>query len=411
MATYLKLTCILTSILLTNVTLMIIAPVFPLVASDRGISQMEIGLVFSASPFFSFIVSLQMAKLLTWIGNRNVATLGIFFNAVSLLGMGFSAYLDNSYFLTCNLIARAIGGFGLACIYIASLRIIQRDFKEKKEVYTSLMEAFGGMGLMLAPIYCTLTYQTIGYEGLFVFLSFPFLAFAPVYWCLTKPSTIVETSEEHEDELMMRFNKNLAVDFSMLVYGYVVLCFLEPVLSLYLNEKGVDETTIGLVFSGMTFLYTVTNFSLAYLSQHVKLERLSNIGTIICTASLVLAGPISAFLDLVWLSIAAVLLNGVGVAFGFSCILPNMIREVKYGMTSKGNFELNSLYSIGMNTGEIIGPVISGILVDTLGFAMSCAVVSCIGGALLALNSIKNRRRVLNESLLENLQNEGPVKI
>jgi MFS family permease len=347
-----------------------------------------------------------MAKLLAWIGNRNVATLGLFFNAVSILGMGFSSYLDNSLFLTCNLIARAIGGFGLACIYIASLRIIQRDFTEKKESYTSLMEAFGGLGLMLAPLYCTLTYTTIGYEGLFLFLSIPYILFMPIYWCLTKPSTIVDISEENEQDLMMRFNKNLAIDFSMLVYGYVVLCFLEPVLSLYLNEKGVDETTIGLVFSGMTLLYTVTNFSLAYLSQHVN-----KIGTIICTTSLVLAGPIASFLDLVWLSIAAVLLNGVGVAFGFSCILPNMIKEIKYGMTSKGNFELNSLYSIGMNTGEIIGPVISGILVDFLGFSLSCAVVSCIGGALLALNSIKNRKRLINESLLESLQDEGPIKI
>ena len=88
-----------------------------------------------------------------------------------------------------------------------------------------------------------------------------------------------------------------------------------------------------------------------------------------------------------------------------------MIKEIKYGMTSKGNFELNSLYSIGMNTGEIIGPVISGILVDFLGFSLSCAVVSCIGGALLALNSIKNRKRLINESLLESLQDEGPIKI
>ena len=411
MATYLNLICILTSILLTNVTLMIIAPVFPLVASERGISHMEIGLVFSASPFFSFIISLQMGKLIFWIGDRNVATLGLLLNAVSSLGMSFSFYLDNSLFLICSLIARAFGGFGLACIYIASLRIIQKDFGENKEAYISLMEAFGGLGLMTAPIYCTLSYQTIGYSGLFFFLSMFFLVFMPIYWWSTKPKALLLDIEEQEQELMMRFNKNLSIDFSMLVYGYLVLSFFEPVLSLYLYEKGLDETTIGLVFSGMTFVYTLTNFLLAYISKFIKLEKLNIVGTIICTASLVLAGPISALLDLIWLSMGAVILAGVGVAFGFSCILPNMSKEIRYGMIKKGNFELNSIYSIGMNTGEIIGPVISGILVEYLGFSLSCALVSCIGGALLTLNLVKTRRRVITDSLLESVNREGPFKV
>ena len=80
-------------------------------------------------------------------------------------------------------------------------------------------------------------------------------------------------------------------------------------------------------------------------------------------------------------------------------------------MIKKGNFELNSIYSIGMNTGEIIGPVISGILVEYLGFSLSCALVSCIGGALLTLNLVKTRRRVITDSLLESVNREGPFKV
>jgi MFS family permease len=392
-------------------TLMIIAPVFPLVASDRGISHMEIGLVFASSPFFSFIFSLQMGKLLIWMGNRNVATLGLLLNAVSLIGLAFSNYLNNSLFLVFSLFARAVGGFGLACIYISSLRIIQRDFSSKKETYTSMMEAFGGLGLMSAPIYCTLTYQTIGYSGLFLLLSLPFLLFMPVYWCIVRPAPIGSEDEGFEEDLMMRFNRNLSIDFSMLVYGYIVLCFLEPVLSLYLVQHGIDETEVGLVFSGMTLLYTLTNFSMAWLANHVKLERFSFMGTVLCASSLALAGPFAAFLDVVWVSIAAVLLCGIGVAVGFSCILPNMIKEIKSGAITKGNIEVNSLYSIGMNTGEIIGPVISGILVDYLGFSLSCALVSLLGGLLLVLNfSLRKRRRLISQSLLEDNQG-SPIKV
>lgn len=379
---FFKLASILISVLLTNVIILVIVPLFPVIAFRRGMSQTEISVLFTISQLSSFVCSFQISRIISSIGNRYTAILGLLTGAFSMLGIALGYYLSNTLFLYVSIGSRMIGGFGVACIYIASFGMIQNEFPEKSEKYTSLMEAFGGIGLMLGPLYCSLVHNFFGFSEQLIYICIAVLIFTIMYWFGTRNgSKINSESENNQLGLMMKFTRNLAIDYSMLVYGYIVLCYLEPTLGLYLLEKGVDEGTIGLVFSGLTLFYTLTNFFMSWLGNFMKLEKIISLGVLTSTTVLIIIGPIASMFNLISLILISVCFVGIGLGIGFSCTMPAMIKEIKLTKFDKKEklYELNSVYAMGLNVGEIIGPVISSLISERFGFVFSSIFIILIG--------------------------------
>jgi MFS family permease len=323
---------------------------------------------------------------------------------ISLLGMTFITSLDNIGFLALSLISRAFGGLGLACIYISNMSMISSEFPTKLESYISMMEAFGGFGLMMAPIYSTYATEEVSFSASFFFVSLGLLVFIPIYWFFTGSKTRVQeiNEEEEKEPAHVKLNKNMIIDLCILVYCYTVLCFLEPSLSLYLASRGVSDYFIGLVFTGMTCCYTMTNFIMAFLAKFFKIYKIVPYSACICTFGLLSAGPVGEFFDSVYLSIFGAIITGVGVAIAFVSVLPSIIKEA----IVIGNFEdavaedLSGLVSMGMNMGEITGPIFSGIFALFFNFSGSCFILSFAGIALIFSSLLLKTKSHKNKILM-----------
>ncbi|OMJ68095.1 hypothetical protein SteCoe_34547 [Stentor coeruleus] len=403
MVPYTKLICILLSTMLINMSIMLVLPFYPIVANERGISELMIGLVFTMTPLLSCIFSIFIGKKIETIGRRNTSCLGLLSMAISLLGMTFITSLDNAGFLALSLISRAFGGLGLACIYISNMSMISLEFPTKLESYISMMEAFGGFGLMMAPIYSTYITEELSFSASFFFISLSLLIFIPICWIFTGSKAKVQEIEEEIKEIAhAKLNKNMIIDLCILIYCYTVLCFLEPSLSLYLASRGVSDYFIGLVFTGLTCCYTMTNFIMAFLSKFFKVYKIVPYSACICTFGLLSAGPVGEFFDSVYLSIFGVIITGVGVAIAFVSVLPSIIHEA----LAIGNCEdsiaedLSGLVSMGMNMGEITGPIFSGIFALFFNFSGSCFILSFFGIALLFAHLLLKTKGHKNKILL-----------
>lgn len=387
MVTLTKLVCALSSTLLINMCLLIITPYYPIIAEDRGIGEMMIGIVFTMSPVFSCLFAVFIGKRISTFGRRNVACVGILANIFGLMGLTFCNSYDNTYFLIVSLVSRAIGGVGVACVYISSLSTISVEYPEKSEKYTSMMEAFGGLGLMLAPVYSSLTYSTLGFSGIFFSLAVILLIALPLLWSLNKPRPrpIVYVPKR---ESRVKMNRNLVLDLAVLTYCYAVLSFLEPTIGIQLTKMGVSEGAIGWVFGGMTLAYTITNFAMAWASHYIDTARLANYSGIICAISLALAGPLSQYSDQVWICILGVIFVGIGTAIAFVSVLPAMIEEItELGFDSDEDIgKITSIFSMGMNLGEISGPFASGLLSGFFGFSGSCILLCGVGLTIAITN-------------------------
>lgn len=402
MSSYSKLTCTMFSTLIANTVITIIAPVYPLVAKSRGIGEVEIGLIFSLAPLFSFLCSFKIGNLIQAIGVRNVSTLGLAASVLNMLLLILASSQENLGFLILSLIGRAIGGFGLASIYVSNMVVINRDFKTHAETYTSLMEAFGGVGLMVSPIYCTLVYEEIGLSGVFFFLLLVILIFIPINWYFICTDASSKSTIQRSVDAKLILNTNLKLDLALLVYCYIVLCYLEPTVSLFFENKGLSESQIGMIFAAMASAYTLSNFLMAWIAAYTQIRKLFWLGPLLSVIVLTITGPAAVLLGSVWMSIFGVVLIGVATAIGFSSILPSMMNETrKLGFNpSSISDQLSSTYSMGMNLGEIVGPSISGVLISNLGFSSSCGFLALCGAALLIVRFVARTKDYSKVELL-----------
>lgn len=402
MVSFTKLVCILLSTMLINMSMMLVLPFYPIVANERGISELMIGLVFTMTPLLSCASSVFVGKYIDSIGRRNMSCLGLLSMALSLFGLTFINSLDNTGFLILSLISRAFGGFGLACIYISSMSMISTDYPKKRESYISMMEAFGGIGLMMAPVFSTFATEEVSFSGSFFLFSLVLLAFMPIYWISTSSKAQVNIILAEEQPVKAKINRNMTIDLCMLIYSYTILCFLEPSLSLYLTNRGISENLICLVFTGMTCLYTITNFLMAFLSKYFEVHKIVPLSAGICTFGLILAGPLGELLDSVSVSIFGAIIIGMGVAIAFVSVMPSMLKELSmFGFNENSVAEdVSSLVSMGMNMGEIIGPIFSGVFALIFSFSGSCLVLAFVGIALTLSSLLMKNKDYSNKYIL-----------
>jgi MFS family permease len=378
---------------------MIVVPFYPIVAKDRGIEEFITGLVFMTCPFFSVLSSIQVSKIIQRIGCRSIVAIGMLSEAIALLGMTLCNSLDNVYFIILSFLSRALAGFGVACIYIANLTTISLESGDQSDSHTSMMEAFGGTGLMLAPIYASIAYSTIGFSGLFFVLGILLLFFLPFVWAFSSPMSQGKTIKK--EYIRGKFTKNMAIDLSILVYCYGTLCFLEPILGVFLLNIGMSENFIGFVFTMMTLSYTVTNFTMSYLSQYVKLKNMVCCSAGMCSFGLFISGPLGDYYQFPWIFVLGAVFVGIGVSLGFVSVLPSMLSDqLEIGLGKDSDNEISGLFSMSINLGEILGPVISGIFINLLTFNSSCSVLSLLGIILVIISKTLKTKNTNNTEVL-----------
>ena len=401
MATIIKLAFILTSTLLINISLMLLVPFYPIVAEERGISEFLVGIVFTVSPLFSCLSSFFIDKLIEKYGCRTIACMGIAAGAISMLSLSFCNAYGNVEFLAISIVSRAFEGLGIACIYISNLTVISTEYTAKSEKYNSMMEAFGGLGYIIGPLFASVTYSIIGFSGIYFVECVILLVFLPLFWVFTPP-VIHHLHIENQAKSNLKLNKNMFLDLSVLVFCYGCLTFLEPALSLALTKIEMTEDNIGLVFSGMTLAYTLTNFVMSLMSHYFDLERLLEVSAGLCVCGLLILGPIGFVFAYPFVYIIGVIFVGCGVALSFLSFLPSMFLEISnIGLDVKRNTnKLSSVFSIGMNVGEIAGPVVSGLFTGFFGFTASCITLSGIGTLLIVSHRFMKSKDFSNTQVL-----------
>ncbi|OMJ88802.1 hypothetical protein SteCoe_9189 [Stentor coeruleus] len=370
-------------------SMMLVLPFYPIIAHERGISEFMIGLVFTTLPLSSCIFSAFISKKIESVNPRSCACLGLVSMALSLLGFTFISTFDNLGFIILSLICRVIGGLGLASIYISSMSMISLNYPAKQESFISMMEACGGFGLMMAPLYSAFATKNVSFSGSYFIFSLVLMVFIPIYWNFTTSKSRIQLiNEVQKTPTKIKITKNILIDTSILIFCYTIITFLEPSMSLYLSENHISDNLISIVLSGMTFCYTITNFLMSFLTKYIKIRKLISLSATISTLGVLLAGPISIYFNTISISIIGAIITGIGAAIAFVSVLPSMIHD----MTILGYNEesivghLSSLISICMNIGEISGPILSGVLPLIFDFSIGCSILGFIGIALIFSN-------------------------
>ena len=362
------------SIFSTMMGLGIVSPIMPVFAKDLGASGIWLGIIFAGFSLSRGIFMPIIGKLSDKNGRKKYILIGLL--AYTIISL-FYLIAYNVYSLS---IIRFVHGFASAMVIpvaMAYVGEIANDGEEGKTMGKFNVSMFLGMGT--GPFLGGILHDSFGLSSVFIAMSvLSFIAFLLILFLLpdvkfknhsltNKKSNRLPFKEIMKDDIM----KGLLIFRAIGAIGRGGIMSFLPIFAALIN---INASQIGIIISVNVFLTALLQGYFGKLADKYSKTSLIIIGSFISAVALLLILHAHDF----WSLLAIDVIMGIGGAISMpaaSAITVKVGR--KFGMgASMGVF--NSAMSFGM----ILAPLISGLVMDTLGLIYIfyvAGIISVIG--------------------------------
>ena len=349
----------------------IIAPILPLYAKTFAASGLQIGMVFTAFSFSRALLAPFVGRLSDRIGRKPLIVVGLLgYAVVSVLYASASSLWQLAVFRLLQGVAAVMVG-PLAQAYVGDLIPEGREGRYMNAFYASL---FIGMGV--GPLLGGGIGAAWSYEAAFYAMAALAVVAVVLVW-LTVPM----------DQTAKRRKRNIAVEHppmrrvmandavrAMSVYVATRGFWRQSFNTFYplfaVATLGVNEAAVGIVLSTYMFAEGLLQIPFGLLADRYPRLRQIVVGSVFAPLMLI-AVP---FVGSVWAVAVLTFFMGAFSALGRSSLVA--IRT-ELGRTH-GMATLAGLQSGSFAAGQMLGPVVSGVVVDALGlfavFPLGCGV-------------------------------------
>ena len=174
--------------LLASSAYALIAPFFPLELEDKGISDANIGYIFSIYSVAIILFSPFVGRYLEFVGFSTML-----FGGLGLLGACFILFgiidrlEDPQSVLKLSLLLRFVQGIAAGMTFTTIYSIITNKYPHKKTALLGMLEATFGIGLIFGPLAGALLFNQFGFEKTFYIYGTAFLLCTFCIWYFTEP--------------------------------------------------------------------------------------------------------------------------------------------------------------------------------------------------------------------------------
>ncbi|MDJ0335908.1 MFS transporter [Salinibacterium sp. G-O1] len=352
----------------------VVIPVLPVYARSFGVGYIEVGAIISAFALMRLVASPFVGRMIDWGGERTILTVGIGIVAVSSGLVGIAQDYPQL------LLLRGVGGIGSAMFSVSAMTLLLGAAPTLRARSIGFYQGgflIGGMagpalGGLLATISLTAPFffyaGTLGVAGLVGFLllsprvqrtdaasgAAPRVPFA----------TVVRDT---------RFRAACLANFSQGWTSFGVRGALIPLLIVEVLREPTVYT--GIAFACAAVAQTLALAPAARFVDSVG-RRPAIIGAFAVAAATILAVPFSPN---IWVLTALLCLYGVAAAF-MGTAPAAAVGDASGG----GGGRPVAVFSMFSDLGAIIGPLVAGLLADTVSYPVAFAV----GAALLLATSL-----------------------
>ncbi len=333
----------------------LISPLLPLYAQDMGASGIELGFIFAGYGICNSMLTPVIGRLSDRKGRKVFLCIGLFFYAV--LSLGFIWASSALQLILVRMIQGAAGAMILpvAMAYIGDL---SPEGEEGKWMGYSNAAFFSGFGI--GPLLGGVLAEHFGMNTAFYSMgSLCMLAFL-VAVIFIPESGRRKTGEESPPSFKEMSKSRLVRGlFSFRMAQSVgrggLMTFLPIFAATY---AGLGTTLIGVLLAVNTLLMTALTAPAGKLADKFNRRTMVIIGSCLNSLSLVLIPVARNFWSLIWLCLP----RGLGGAISISASSALTVEEGrKFGMGST-----MSILMMAMGIGMAIGPVLSGVIADTI---------------------------------------------
>ncbi|MCA0253268.1 MAG: MFS transporter [Actinobacteria bacterium] len=354
----------------------VMVPVLPLFAQSFGVSNLLIGLVVSAFAAMRLVTSPFCRRISARIGHRRTIGIGMWIVGVSSALCGLAGSYPEL------LLWRAVGGIGSAMFTISAtallLASVPAGLRGRASGLYQGSFLIGGMagpavGGLLAGI--SMTAPFFFYAGTLVVAGT--IAYTQLHDAAPTgaPGTEEVTRPLREVLADIRFRAACLLGFGQGWQSFGVRSALVPIL--IVTGLGVDATWTGI------------SFAIAAVAQALALQPAGRATDLIGRRPVMIAGGLTAATatlalplapNLAWL-IAVLCLYGVGAA-ALGTAPTAALGDAARGAGSQPI----AIHSMATDIGSIAGPLVAGVLADSLGMtaAFGAGALILLSGAVLS---------------------------
>ncbi len=189
-----------------------------------------------------------------------------------------------------------------------------------------------------------------------------------------------KTTKGDKKDTMNGLTKQQKLMVAVLLTGavLVVLCatFLSPALPHIMGDMGVDQTTVQYLTSGYSLVEAVVIPMNAFLIGRFSTRKLFVSGMALFAAGAVVAACAPAF--------PILLLGRILQAFGTGVVMPMVFTLILLIFPRENRGAAMGIVGLIISFAPAIGPSLSGVLVDSVGWRMLFVIVACLTALVVA---------------------------
>ncbi|KAF7261232.1 hypothetical protein EG68_01524 [Paragonimus skrjabini miyazakii] len=271
--------------------------------------------------------------------------------------------------------ARALQGVGSACSSVSGMGMLATVYTNDKERSRAFSWALSGLalGVLVGPPFGGICYQFINKEAPFLILAVLALLDGLLQLVALKPAVRPESEKGSSLGKLLR-DPYILIAAGSITFGNMGIAMLEPSLPLWMWEKmRAQGWQQGVAFLPCSISYLIGTNIFGPLAHRIGRGMSAGAGMVICGVCLI-AIPFSTIMEHL-----IVPMFGLGFAIGMvdSSMMPIMghlvdLRHVAvYG-------SVYAIADVAFCLGFAIGPILSGSMVQTVGFSWMLWSISIV---------------------------------
>ena len=404
----------------------LIAPLFPPLCKDKGISNQICSFIISSICISQIYGSVYSAYYIQKIGMRKLLLISLVGQTACTFLYGFMEYIQNNWlFILSGFTYRLFHGFFSSCVCVIAFSITT-TINEGKELERAMgyMELSWGIGLAIGPAVIGIFYDIGGYCLPFILIGLVYIS--GIYLFYSIPERDLEENKSRKDSTNSLESDKKKENFSffssflytqnLLLVGSLMVelnttDFFIPTLVNYLNDSfSIKTSRASLFFLASTFGYIICTQMINLLTDLCNNFKLIFIGHLIASVCCLLTAPVGFLPQSYIFIVIGIFIQGY---VGGIINIPAFIELNNFG---KKIFPKNkqlqrdipsSLINFGFFFGDLFSPVLGSFITSHFNFHISAyfAAICSLSMAFIFryhyLNEIKGIKLIEENQLLE----------
>ena len=351
---------------------------FPLLAQERGISSLSIGLVFSFFPIGGFTSSLFFGKQLSFIKRQILARILSILLFIAVLGFGCIVLITNNLALIiiasfCRLVQGISMGGLLSIMYSSIFTIYQSQMVQvicACEISLAFsMAAFVNLGKYL--------YDEVGFTCPFIIIGIISLIGLMVSSLAFSNTTLTNQKVETLNYGILWKNRNFLLILACIISVISTKTFTLSTMTQHIQDIPGGKDMYGIAFmlinAGFIAINLIFMLGFSIIVKLIRRRTLLLLGMSFLIISVTIYFPLS-FLGIpseINLTLAFAFFIGFSSAIFYVPSLPELVNSASIKSTLDPLFindTVSGIFSASMLGSEVVGPFFGGLLIDEIGF-------------------------------------------